>query len=144
MRQNLDRFKLRWRDRLDGWGSDAEGGLERKYAQSYWTELFECFGVTASRMDLFEQDARRASTGKAGYIDLFWPGVVIGEAKKPGVDLQVAVDQARDYLLGGTITPSEQPVTFSPATSSASVWCGSARQSSASTLSSRSRRSPST
>lgn len=71
MRQNLDRFKLRWRDRLDGWGSDAEGGLERKYAQSYWTELFECFGVTASRMDLFEQDARRASTGKAGYIDLF-------------------------------------------------------------------------
>lgn len=109
MRQNLDRFKLRWRDRLDGWGSDDEGGLERKYAQSYWTELFECFGVTASRMDLFEQDARRASTGKAGYIDLFWPGVVIGEAKKPGVDLQVAVDQARDYLLGGTITPSEQP-----------------------------------
>jgi len=109
MRQNLDRFKLRWRERLDGWGSDDEGGLERKYAQSYWTELFECFGVTASRMDLFEQDARRASTGKAGYIDLFWPGVVIGEAKKPGVDLQVAVDQARDYLLGGTITPSEQP-----------------------------------
>ncbi|QQE51743.1 SAM-dependent DNA methyltransferase [Corynebacterium urealyticum] len=109
MRQNLDRFKLRWRERLDGWGNDDEGGLERKYAQSYWTELFECFGVTASRMDLFEQDARRASTGKAGYIDLFWPGVVIGEAKKPGVDLQVAVDQARDYLLGGTITPSEQP-----------------------------------
>lgn len=109
MRQNLDRFKLRWRERLDGWGNDAEGGLERKYAQSYWTELFECFGVTASRTDLFEQDARRASTGKAGYIDLFWPGVVIGEAKKPGVDLQVAVDQARDYLLGGTITPSEQP-----------------------------------
>ncbi|WP_336620849.1 DNA methyltransferase [Corynebacterium sp. UMB4614] len=109
MRQNLDRFKLRWRERLDGWGNDDEGGLERKYAQSYWTELFECFGVTASRMDLFEPDARRASTGKDGYIDLFWPGVVIGEAKKPGVDLQVAVDQARDYLLGGTITPSEQP-----------------------------------
>lgn len=60
-------------------------------------------------MDLFEQDARRASTGKAGYIDLFWPGVVIGEAKKPGVDLQIAVDQARDCLLGGTIRPAEQP-----------------------------------
>lgn len=35
MRQNLDRFKLRWRERLDGWGNDDEGGLERKYAQSY-------------------------------------------------------------------------------------------------------------
>lgn len=109
MRQNLDRFKLRWRERLDGWGSADQGALERKYAQSYRAELFECFGVTASRMDLFEQDARRASTGKSGYIDLFWPGVVIGEAKKPGVDLQVAVDQARDYLLGGTIRPAEQP-----------------------------------
>ena len=109
MRQNLDRFKLRWRERLDGWGNTDQGALERKYAQSYWSELFECFGITASRMDLFEQDARRASTGKAGYIDLFWPGVVIGEAKKPGVDLQVAVDQARDYLLGGTIKPAEQP-----------------------------------
>lgn len=109
MRQNLDRFKLRWRKRLDGWGRADQGALERKYAQSYWSELFECFGITASRMDLFEQDAQRASTGKAGYIDLFWPGVVIGEAKKPGVDLQVAVDQARDYLLGGTIRPAEQP-----------------------------------
>lgn len=109
MRRNLDRFNRRWRDRLDGWDSADQGALERKYAQSFWSELFECFGVTASRMDLFEQDARRASTGKAGYIDLFWPGVVIGEAKKPGVSLQVAIDQARDYLLGGTITPAEQP-----------------------------------
>jgi|GEM_PF-4647899 len=50
-------------------------------------------------MDLFEQDARRASTGQSGYIDLFWPGV----------DFQVAVDQARDYLLGGTIRDAEQP-----------------------------------
>lgn len=31
MRQNLDRFKLRWRDRLDGWGSADQGALERKY-----------------------------------------------------------------------------------------------------------------
>ena len=49
MRQNLDRFKLRWRDRLDGWGSADQGALEREYAQSYWSELFECFGVTAYR-----------------------------------------------------------------------------------------------
>lgn len=60
-------------------------------------------------MDLFEQDARRGSTGNTGYIDLFWPSVVIGEAKSPGVDLQVAVDQARDYLQGGSVTDTEQP-----------------------------------
>ena len=109
MCRNLDQFKTRWRTRLDEWGASGQGALEKKYAQSFWAELFECFGVTASRMDLFEQDARRASTGQSGYIDLFWPGVVIGEAKKPGVDLQVAVDQARDYLLGGTIRDAEQP-----------------------------------
>ncbi|AOX06050.1 GcrY protein [Corynebacterium sp. NML98-0116] len=109
MRRNLDAFKLRWNERLDGWRSLDEGALERKYAQSYWAELLACFGITASRMDLFEQDAKRASSGQRGYIDLFWPGVVIGEAKKPGVDLQVAIDQARDYLLGGTVNDAEQP-----------------------------------
>ena len=109
MRRNLDQFKARWRQRLDEWESVGQGAIEKKYAQSFWAELFECFGITASRMDLFEQDALRASTGQSGYIDLFWPGVVIGEAKKPGVDLQVAVDQARDYLLGGTIKNAEQP-----------------------------------
>ena len=109
MRRNLDQFKTRWRQRLDEWESVGQGAIEKKYAQSFWAELFECFGITASRMDLFEQDALRASTGQSGYIDLFWPGVVIGEAKKPGVDLQVAVDQARDYLLGGTIKNAEQP-----------------------------------
>ncbi|OIR46437.1 DNA methyltransferase [Corynebacterium sp. NML130628] len=109
MRRNLDGFKHRWHERLDGWRSLDEGALERKYAQSYWAELLACFGITASRMDLFEQDAKRASSGQRGYIDLFWPGVVIGEAKKPGVDLQVAIDQARDYLLGGTVNDAEQP-----------------------------------
>ena len=34
-------------------------------------------------MDLFEQDARRASTGQSDYIDPFCPGAVIGEAKNP-------------------------------------------------------------
>lgn len=109
MRRNLGQFKTRWRQRLDEWESVGQGAIEKKYAQSFWAELFECFGITASRMDLFEQDALRASTGQSGYIDLFWPGVVISEAKKPGVDLQVAVDQARDYLLGGTIKNAEQP-----------------------------------
>lgn len=76
MRRNLDQFKTRWRNRLDDWESVGQGALEKKYAQSFWAELFECFGIAASRMDLFEQDVLRASTGQSGYIDLFWPGVV--------------------------------------------------------------------
>ncbi|WP_394280974.1 DNA methyltransferase [Corynebacterium sp.] len=109
MRHNLDKFKLHWRERLDSWTEANQGAIEKKYAQSFWADFLACFGVSAARMDLFEQDARRASTGNTGYIDLFWPSVVIGEAKKPGVDLQVAVDQARDYLQGGSVSATEQP-----------------------------------
>lgn len=109
MRHNLDTFKLHWRERLDSWTEANQGAIEKKYAQSFWADFLACFGVSAARMDLFEQDARRASTGNTGYIDLFWPSVVIGEAKKPGVDLQVAVDQARDYLQGGSVSDTEQP-----------------------------------
>ena len=109
MRHNLDSFKLHWRERLDSWTEANQGAIEKKYAQSFWADFLACFGVSAARMDLFEQDARRASTGGTGYIDLFWPSVVIGEAKKPGVDLQVAVDQARDYLQGGSVSDTEQP-----------------------------------
>lgn len=109
MRSNLTRFKQEWRERLDSWNEQGQGGIEKKYAQSFWAELCAAFGVSATRMDLFEQDARRASSGKGGYIDLFWPGVVIGEAKSPGKDLDKAVDQARDYLQGGSVTDAEQP-----------------------------------
>ncbi|MGS1092658.1 DNA methyltransferase [Corynebacterium sanguinis] len=109
MRHNLDRFKLHWRTRLDSWTAADQGAIEKKYAQSFWSDFLACFGIPATRMDLFEQDARRGSSGNTGYIDLFWPSVVIGEAKKPGVDLQIAVDQARDYLQGGSVSDTEQP-----------------------------------
>lgn len=107
--RDLDEFKARWRTRLDGWVAAGETRIEEKYAQSFWSELLACFGVTASRMDLFEQDARRGSTGGLGKIDLFWPGMVIGEAKSPGKDLDAALAQARDYLQGGLVTDTEQP-----------------------------------
>lgn len=60
-------------------------------------------------MNLFERNARRGNTGNTGRIDLFYPGVVIGEAKKPGVDLEVAYEQVLDYLNGGSIRDFEYP-----------------------------------
>ena len=109
MRANLTRFKHDWRQRLGAWGEANQGAIEKKYAQSFWSELLAAFGITATRFDLFEQDARRASSGQGGYIDLFWPGVVIGEAKSPRKDLDAAVAQARDYLQGGSVSNTEQP-----------------------------------
>ncbi|AJE68858.1 DNA methyltransferase [Corynebacterium glutamicum] len=109
IRRNLDDFTAFWLTRVQGWRENKETATEKKYAQQFWTELFNCFGVNAARMDLFEQDARRSSTGGTGYIDLFWPGVVIGEAKSLGVDLDIAHEQARDYLTGGSVSDFELP-----------------------------------
>lgn len=109
VRRNLDDFTAFWLERVDSWRQRQETATEKKYAQQFWSELFRCFGVNAARMDLFEQDAQRGSTGNSGYIDLFWPGVVIGEAKSLGVNLDVAHAQARDYLAGGTVSDFEMP-----------------------------------
>ena len=109
IRRSLDSFTAFWTKRVSGWKEDKETATEKKYAQQFWSDLFSCFGVNAARMDLFEQDARRGSTGGGGYIDLFWPGVVIGEAKSVGVSLDVAHAQARDYLAGGTVNDFELP-----------------------------------
>lgn len=109
IKHNLDGFRVHWRQRLDTWKANNKGAIEKKYAQSFWADFLACFGISATRMDLFEQDARRGSTGNTGYIDLFWPSVVIGEAKSPGVNLDDAVAQARDYLQGGSVSDTEQP-----------------------------------
>lgn len=98
-----------WRDRIDGWKADKVTGTERSHAQQYWSDLLKCFGVIPERVDLFERDAARATTGGAGYIDLFWSGVVIGEAKSLGRDLNAAFSQALDYLAGGSIADHEFP-----------------------------------
>lgn len=88
---------------------ESQGHIEKSYAPQLWTALLKCFGISAERMDLFEQDARRASTGNTGYMDAFWPSVFLGEAKSPGKDLAAAYQQALDYLNGGSIARTEFP-----------------------------------
>ncbi|WP_320410269.1 type IIL restriction-modification enzyme MmeI [Auritidibacter ignavus] len=71
-----------WRDRINQWRAEGtESGTEKRYAQQFWSDLMKCFGITPECMDVFERNADRASTGHRGYIDFFWSGVVIGEAK---------------------------------------------------------------
>lgn len=107
--RRLDSFRAHWLRELEEWKEQGLTGEEQKAAQRFWIDLFSCFGVSAQRMNLFERNARRGSTGGAGRIDLFYPSVVIGEAKKPGVSLEVAYQQALDYLNGGTVRDFEMP-----------------------------------
>ncbi len=99
IRRNLVDFSHAWRQRINGWRETGQTHTEKSFAQQFWSDLLKCFGVIPERIDLFERDAARASTGNTGYIDLFWAGVVLGEAKSLGQDLEKAHRQALDYRL---------------------------------------------
>ena len=89
LRSNCARFVAEW--------ADAKGE-ERQEAQSFVADLLAAFGITRRRATLYERRAKRASTGQAGYIDAIIPGQVVIEMKSAGKDLQVAENQALDYL----------------------------------------------
>lgn len=109
IRTELNDFVSHWRPRIDEWKDTGKKHTEKSYAQQFWSDLLRCFGIIPERIDLFERDAARASTGGGGYIDLFWSGVVLGEAKSLGADLSKAFNQALDYLAGEeTIAPEEE------------------------------------
>lgn len=109
IRRELDSFSSRWRAKIDHWRETDAKHTEKSYVQQFWSDLLRCFGVIPERIELFERDASRATSGRTGYIDLFWSGVVIGEAKSLGRDLDAATEQARDYLAGGSIGQHEWP-----------------------------------
>ncbi|MGO3099660.1 DNA methyltransferase [Corynebacterium variabile] len=109
IRRRLDSFATDWRSIINDWRATGAKHTEKSHAQQFWSDLLRCFGVIPERIRLFERDATRASSGCTGYIDLFWSGVVIGEAKSLGKDLDAAEQQARDYLAGGSIGQHEWP-----------------------------------
>jgi hypothetical protein len=109
---------FRWRRfgstrRLSWSGTDSE----RAESQSFWNDFLDVFGIARKRQGvLFERRARRASTGKQGFIDVFWPGLMLAEQKLGGKfvtpedgGVSNAEEQAYDYLNGGDITQSEFP-----------------------------------
>lgn len=108
--RKLTELSAFWRHRIDGWRDDGtEAGTEKRHAQQLWSDLMGCFDIASERIDVFERNADRASTGGRGYIDFFWSGVVIGEAKSLNVPLELAYDQVLDYLNGGSVGTHEWP-----------------------------------
>lgn len=72
---------------------------ERAEASTFWNEFLKVFGVSRRRVSVFEKHVTKAE-GQAGFIDLFWPKVLIAEHKSLGKDLDRAFDQAIDYFPG--------------------------------------------
>ena len=88
MRARAVTFAARWKDETS----------EKSGSQMFWREFLEIFGVDVRRVAYFEQLAKRTSTGNYGFIDLYWPGVLIAEQKSAGKNLDEAEKQALDYL----------------------------------------------
>jgi hypothetical protein len=72
---------------------------EKGEATSFWEEFFQVFGVSRRRVASFEYRVKKHD-GAQGYIDVFWPGVLLAEHKAAGRDLDKAYEQALGYLDG--------------------------------------------
>ena len=77
----------------------ADASRENADAKSFWDAFFQVFGVNRRRVAAFEHYVG-SKGGDPGYIDLFWPGVLIAEHKSRGKNLSRAYDQALDYFPG--------------------------------------------
>lgn len=87
------------RARAAAFASRWEGEkYERGESQTFWNEFLTVFGVDRKRVAYFEQRAKKSSSSGYGFIDLFWPGVLLVEQKSLGKSLEEAESQADDYL----------------------------------------------
>jgi hypothetical protein len=75
----------------------ADASNEDSQAKPFWIDFFEIFGITDKRVATFELNVKKLG-GAQGFVDLFWPGVLLVEHKSRGKNLDDAVDQAIGYL----------------------------------------------
>src|SRR5436190_24263786 len=87
IRNNAIKFSREWE------------GIKRESAekQTFWNEFFQVFGIRRRVVASFEEPVRKIS-GDYGFIDLFWPGVLIVEHKSKGQSLDKAESQAFEYV----------------------------------------------
>ena len=87
IRARAARFADEWRD----------AAYEKGETQSFYNEFFEVFGVRRRSVARYEEHVKKLDN-RSGFIDLFWPGVLIVEQKSEGRDLEVAYGQAGEYF----------------------------------------------
>ena len=98
IRARAARFADEWRD----------AAYKKGETQSFYNEFFEIFGVRRRSVARYGEHVKKLDN-RSGFIDLFWPGVLIVEQKSEGRDLEVAYGQAgEDVAVEG---PERSPVT---------------------------------
>lgn len=94
-------MRLSWneiRARAAAFSREWEGACyEKGETQSFYNEFFEIFGVRRRSVARYEEHVKKLND-TTGFIDLFWPGVLIVEQKSAGRDLIKAYGQAGEYF----------------------------------------------
>ena len=87
IRTRAAQFAHEWRD----------AAYEKGETQSFYNDFFGIFGVRRRSVARYEEHVRKLDN-QSGFIDLFWPGVLLVEQKSAGRDLAKAYGQAGEYF----------------------------------------------
>ena len=94
MRLSWNEIRVRAADFAGKW---KDAAYEKGETQSFYNDFFRIFGVERRSVARYEEHVAKLDN-RSGYIDLFWPGVLIVEQKSAGRDLTRAYDQAGEYF----------------------------------------------
>ena len=94
MRLSWNEIRTRAADFAREW---ADATYEKGETQSFYNEFFEIFGKRRRDVARYEERVQRLDN-TSGFIDLFWPGVLLVEQKSAGRDLTAAREQAGTYF----------------------------------------------
>ncbi|WP_295532126.1 DNA methyltransferase [Novosphingobium sp. Chol11] len=103
MRLGWDEIKRRAKAFSEEW---KHAHYEKGETQTFYNEFFELFGIKRKQVAIYEQRVKLLND-KHGFIDLFWPGVLLVEQKSSRLDLGKAQGQALDYVEG--LQSTQQP-----------------------------------
>ena len=94
-------MRLSWneiRTRASVFATDwQDAAYEKGETQSFYNDFFEVFGVRRRTVARYEEHVAKLDN-RSGFIDLFWPSVLIVEQKSAGRDLDKAYNQAGKYF----------------------------------------------
>ena len=94
-------MRLSWnevRARAAAFAADwQDAAYEKGETQSFYNAFFRVFGVQRRSVARYEAHVAKLDN-RSGFIDLFWPGVLLVEQKSAGRDLRAAYEQAGEYF----------------------------------------------
>ena len=94
MRLSWNEIRARAAAFAEAW---QDAAYEKGETQSFYNDFFEIFGVRRRTVARYEEHVKRVDDSH-GWIDLFWPGVLLVEQKSAGRSLAAAREQAGTYF----------------------------------------------